>query len=110
MPVSAWIDTPERFATVEVMAALSDEQGGGFGRVSTPETFVAASIKMSASETFRAFGEVTTIAHKLFIDLPVSVTEADRLYHPEHGELNIQSVKPMPEEGLAILEALEVSR
>lgn len=109
MPVAEWIDTPERYATVEVMAALSDEQGGGFGRVSTPETFVAASVKMSASESFRAFGEVTTIAHKIFLDLPISVTEADRLYHPEHGELNVRSVKPMPEEGLAILEAEEVS-
>lgn len=108
MPVADWIDEASRYATVEVMAALSDEQGGGFGRVSTPETFVAATVKMSASESFRAFGEVTTIAHKLFADLPVNVTEADRLYHPEHGELNIRSVKPMPEEGLAVLEALEV--
>jgi hypothetical protein len=38
----------------------------------------------------------------------MNLTEADRLYHPEHGELNIQSVKPIPEEGLAILEAVEV--
>lgn len=108
MPVSAWIDEASRYATVEVMAALSDEQGGGFGRVSTPETFVAASIKMSASESFKAFGESTVVLHKLYADLPLNVTERDRLWHPEHGELNIRSVVPMPEEGLAILEAEEV--
>jgi len=108
MPVSAWIEEPSRYATVEVMASLSDEQGGGFGRVSAPETYLAATVKMSASESFRAFGEVTTIAHKIFLDLPMNVTEADRLYHPEYGELNIRSVKPVPEEGLAILEVLEV--
>ncbi len=109
MPAADWISEASRYSTVEVMQALSDEQGGGFGRVPTPVTFWAPTVKMSASESFRAFGEVTTIGYRIVPDLPVSVTEADRLWHPEYGKLNIRSVVPVPEEGLAIMEVEQVS-
>ncbi len=108
MPVQDWIDAPERYSTVEVMVPLSDEQGGGFGRAQNPQTLRVASLKMTSRERFQAGLEATTAGHKYFADLPLPVSERDQLLHPEHGRVNVRSVIPYPEEGLAIMEVEEV--
>ncbi len=109
MPLSEWVGNlahDSRTVQLERMTPLTDEQGGGWQRAG--QTFEAVGGKMSARESFFLGQDAIKPTFFYFADLPLTITEHDRLWHPEWGELDVIEAVPIPEEGIVRLLAEDV--
>lgn len=105
MSVAEWSDL---FPLVEVQPlAYTPEIDEWSSATWTPSgpTIMVLPVKLTSSERYVRGKTDTKIACQFYADLPLTLTEADRLRHPTEGDFTISSVVRYTSTGMARIDA-----